>query len=190
MSPTDSLPPLDDRALAERLRRGDQQAFDVIFRSHYAALVAVAEMVVRDRAVAEELVQDVLLELWRRHESLDIDQTLKGYLIGAVRNRALNHVRHEAVQKKHAPYITNEMVSSPPAADDDLVAGELDAAIRAAIAGLPPRCREVFELSRLRGLKQAEVADALGISVKTVEAQMGKALRIMRERLAPWLEKR
>lgn len=145
-------------------------------------------MVVRDAAVAEELVQDVLLELWRRHDALTIDQTLKGYLIGAVRNRALNYVRHEAVRKKHAPWITNEM-ASPPAADDELVAGELDAAIRAAIAALAPRCREVFELSRRRGLKQAEVAAALGISVKTVEAQMGKALRLMRQRLAPWLEK-
>jgi len=185
MAPDAPLPPFDDRAVAARLRQGDRGAFDALFREYYAALVGVADVVVRERGVAEEIVQDVMLELWRRHDAITIDQSLKGYLIGATRNRALNFVRHAAVQKKHAPFITNEM-SSPPAADQELVASELGAAITAAIASLPPRCREVFELSRLRGLKQAEVAEALGISVKTVEAQMGKALRVLRERLAEW----
>jgi RNA polymerase sigma-70 factor (ECF subfamily) len=76
---------------------------------------------------------------------------------------------------------------TPEPADSEAREGELNIAIQKAIAGLPDRCREVFELSRIRGLKYTEIATELGISVKTVEAQMGKALRVMREKLAPWL---
>ena len=68
-----------------------------------------------------------------------------------------------------------------------LAATELEAAVREAVASLPPRCREVFEMSRERGLRYAEIAEALGVTVKAVEANMGRALRILRERLAPWL---
>ena len=84
------------------------------------------------------------------------------------------------------PYAAAETTLAPRA-DRDLADHQIDAAVRAAINELPPRCREVFELSRIHGLKYAEIAETLGISQKTVEAQMGKALRVMRERLAPWL---
>src|SRR5215208_8302170 len=76
-----------------RLRAGDQQAFDDVFRAHYAALVRFAEGVVRHRAVAEEVVQDVMLQLWRRREALAPDSSLQAYLYQATRNRALNHLR-------------------------------------------------------------------------------------------------
>ena len=175
-----------DRALFARLSAGDEAAFDTIFRTWYAPLVRIAEGVVRERAPAEEVVQDVLLEVWRRRAQLGGEDSPRAYLIRSVRNRALNHVRHLRVQQKSAPYVASRLEEAPEGASR-VVEAELDAAVRASVAQLPPRCREVFELSRVHGLSYAEIARSLEISVKTVEAQMGKALRTLRERLAPWL---
>lgn len=179
-------PDSEDRALLERLRAGDGAAFDAIFRARYALLVGVAERMLRDRAVAEELVQEVMLALWRRREALAEDEALGPYLVRAVRNRALNHLRHLHVERRDAVHAAGA-TEAPAAGVGPVVAEELAAALHAAVAALPPRCREVFTLSRGRGLSYAEIAEALGISVKTVEAQMGRALKTLRVELAPWL---
>jgi len=140
----------------------------------------------RDRAIAEELVQDVMLELWRRRESLAADGSPQAYLFQATRNRVLNHLRHLKIEQRSEPDVRGESWTTPHA-DAAVAEEELDAAVQRAVRSLPDRCREVFELSRVHGLKYSEIASQLGISVKTVEAQMGKALRTLRERLAPLL---
>ncbi|MBL0169559.1 MAG: RNA polymerase sigma-70 factor [Gemmatimonadaceae bacterium] len=176
----------NDRDLLARLREGDHQAFESIFRQWYEPVVRSASRVLRDVGVAEELSQDVFLELWRRRESLAPDSSVAGYLMQAVRNRALNHLRHLAVQKKSVVYV--EAMSEPTeAADAQVQATELQSALTQAIAELPPRTREVFVMSRERGLRYSEIADALGVSVKAVEANMSRALRILRDRLAAFL---
>jgi RNA polymerase sigma-70 factor (ECF subfamily) len=177
---------VSDRDLLERLRQGDTAAFDAIFRTWYGPLVGTAERMLRDRAVAEELVQDVMLELWRRRETLTADGSAQAYLFQATRNRVLNHLRHLKIEQRSESEVRSE-ASSTPHADAAVVQEELDVAVQRAVQSLPERCREVFELSRVHGLKYAEIARTLGISVKTVEAQMGKALRTLRERLAAWL---
>jgi RNA polymerase sigma-19 factor, ECF subfamily len=177
---------LSDRELLERLKNGDTAAFDTIFRTWYGPLVGTAERMLRDRAVAEELVQDVMLELWRRRETLAPDGSAQAYLFQATRNRVLNHLRHLRIEQRSEPDVRGES-SVTPQADAVLAQQELDVAVQQAVRSLPDRCREVFELSRVHGLKYAEIASTLGISVKTVEAQMGKALRMLRERLAAWL---
>ena len=177
---------MDERELLDRLRRGDAAAFEAIFRQWYAPLVATIAALLRDRGPAEEVVQDVMLELWRRRETLMLEQSLRAYLFQASRNRALNYLRRLRVESRGEPTIAATL-PTPDQADSDVREDELRVAIQAAIGGLPDRCREVFELSRIHGLKYAEIATSLGISVKTVEAQMGKALRVMREKLAPWL---
>ena len=178
---------MDDRELLERIRKGDTDAFDAVFRAHYASMVGTAERMLRRRDVAEEIVQDVLLELWRRRETLVVDDSLRGYLFRATRNRSLNHLRHGAIEKRAEPELVADRDQVTSTGPSDLVEEEIDTAVKRAVAELPDRCREVFELSRVEGLRYAEIAATLGISVKTVEAQMGKALRILRERLAQWL---
>lgn len=177
---------MNDGDLLGRLRDGDAAAFDTVFRTWYAPLVRLAEGMLRERAVAEEIVQDVLFELWRRRAMLAADGSPEAYLFRSTRNRSLNHLRHARVQQRGEPQVIGAL-GHPHGADADLVEAEIDVALREAVADLPPRCREVFELSRVRGLRYVEIAETLGISVKTVEAQMGKALRTLRERLAPWL---
>lgn len=185
MTPADREQP-DDRELLERLRGGEQAAFDVVFRAHYAALVLLAESMLRSRAAAEDVVQEVMLELWRRRAELQIQESFRAYLVRSTRNRSLNQIRHANVQRRAEPELAREEAVSPAGASV-VVASELREAIVAAVAELPPACREVFVLSRTQGLRYAEIASTLGISVKTVESQMGKALRHLRTRLAQWL---
>jgi RNA polymerase sigma-70 factor (ECF subfamily) len=177
-----------DRGLLTRLRAGDEAAFDAIFRGRYAVLVGVAERMLRDRAVAEELAQEVLLALWRRRDSVAPDEALGPYLVRAVRNRALNHLRHLHIERRDAVHAAGPTEAEARGAGP-VVAEELARALERAVGELPPRCREVFTLSRAGGLSYAEIAERLGISVKTVEAQMGRALRALRVELAPWLER-
>jgi RNA polymerase sigma-70 factor, ECF subfamily len=176
---------MDERAMIEGLRTGAPAAFDSIFRAHYPLLVAVGQSLLGDRAAAEDVAQDVMLELWRRRENIVLDTSLRAYLARAARNRALNRIRHERVGRRADPEY--EGPAPAPHADRQLAEAELDGAIQHAVHGLPARCREVFELSRAQGLRYAEIAQVLGVSVKTVEAHMGKALRLLREHLAPWL---
>ncbi len=177
---------MDDRELLTRVQAGDEGAYDAIFRAWYPVLVRVATALLREPDAAEEVAQDVMLELWRRRHVLDAGVSLRGYLLRSIRNRALNHLRHMRVRRATQGDV-EALYDAPLPADQPIAAEELATAARVAVADLPPRCREIFELSRVDGLKYSEIAEALGISPKTVEAQMGKALRILRERLAPWL---
>jgi RNA polymerase sigma-70 factor (ECF subfamily) len=177
---------MDDRQLLEGLRQSDQAAFDAIFRAHYPHLVAFVERMLRQRAVAEDIAQDVMLELWRRRETLVVQDSLRAYLFQAARNRAYNHTRHLKIEEKSEPELVGEG-SVGHRGDAYLVEEEIEVALRFAVGELPPRCREVFELSRVHGMRYAEIATALGISIKTVESQMGKALALLRDRLAAWL---
>lgn len=177
---------MTDQELLAQLRRGSEDAFDVIFRTYYARLVHFAEAMLGERAPAEELAQDVMLELWRRRTTLTVDTSLQGYLFRAARNRTLNYIRHEKVVQRGAAFASGDLTTAA-VGDRDLHQQQIDDALRQAIATLPPRCREVFELSRSQGLKYTEIASALNISIKTVEAQMGKALKIIREKMASYI---
>jgi RNA polymerase sigma-19 factor, ECF subfamily len=176
---------LDDREILERFHARDEGAFDSAFRAYYAQLVAIAWTILGERATAEDVAQDVLRELWHRRENIVLETSLRAYLVRATRNRALNHLRHKRVARLSDPEITLRIPA--PAADRDLVEQETEAAVTQAVRELSARCRDVFELSRVHMLTYAEIAQVLDISIKTVEAQMGKALRALRERLASWL---
>jgi RNA polymerase sigma-70 factor (ECF subfamily) len=176
-----------ENELIRRIAAGDEAAFDTVFRAYYPQVVWAAESVLRERSTAEELAQDVMLELWRRRENLRLETSLRAYLYQAARNRALNHIRHEKIVLRTNAAALAEGPAQSPAADSRMAEAELEAAIRDAISRLPERCRETFELSRTQGLKYAEIAMVLGVSIKTVEARMGQALHDLRSELGAWL---
>jgi RNA polymerase sigma-70 factor (ECF subfamily) len=167
--------------------RRDVAEFEALFRTHYAPLCDFVCGYVRSRAVAEELVQDLFLRLWERSES-PATTLAAAYLYTAARNRAVGYLRRERVATAWAesPAATAAL---PPSADEQLREHDLQAAIERAVADLPERCRLVFTLSRYRSLSNAEIAQALGISVNTVEQQMWRALKTLRDKLAPYVAK-
>ncbi|MBI4544231.1 MAG: RNA polymerase sigma-70 factor [Gemmatimonadetes bacterium] len=174
----------DDTQRIQRLRAGDAAAFEATFREHYLALVRFVRGYVGSSAVAEELVQETFLRLWAARERLDPRGSLRAYIYQAARNQALNHLRHERIERSGEARLEREAPAAAAADPPDRPREEeLAAAVAQAVAALPERCRLVFQLSRDHGLSYAEIARALGISVKTVETQMGRALQALRHSL-------
>lgn len=171
---------------SEAIRFGDEAAFGQVFREFHAPLCRYALGIVGDPENAEEVVQDVFLRIWEKRETLRITVSLKSYLYRAVHNGCINQIESnkKKVRLDEAPMKIVHQAGQP---DPGIQQKELEQAIGRAIGSLPEQCRRVFELSRFEKLKYSEIAGVLGISVKTVENQMGKALRVMRERLAPFL---
>ncbi|HEX9563312.1 MAG TPA: RNA polymerase sigma-70 factor [Gemmatimonadaceae bacterium] len=189
MNDAPSAGPTGDAELVRRIRAGDERALGAVFRSHYAGMASFVQRFVRSPDVAEELVQDVFLKLWTKREHLAEIETLRTYLFRAARNTALNHLRRVKLERRWQD--EQGMVDDPPAAfaaDEDASEQEVALAVQQAINRLPPRCREIFLLSRDGGLTYAEIALSLEISVKTVETQMGRALKSLRVSLKPFRE--
>jgi RNA polymerase sigma-70 factor (ECF subfamily) len=162
----------------------ERDAFEAVFRAHYDGLVRFANRLVRSHAEAEELVHDVLLKVWMRRAHLAPTEELKTYLFRSTYNHALNHLRRrkvERVWKRSLPL--GEPIAPPTSSDDDI--DKMETAVRRAVDDLPPRCREIFLLSREDGLSYNAIASTLGISIKTVETQMGRALKALRAALEP-----
>ncbi|MEP6990284.1 MAG: RNA polymerase sigma-70 factor [bacterium] len=176
---------VDEPELLARLREGDDDAYAAIFREHYPGLVVSATRLLGERALAEEIAQDVMLELWRRRATLSLTGPVRAYLHSATRNRALNRIRQARTAQRGEVYVRGP--SESPPADAQAITSELELAVARAMASLSEPQREVFEMNRTRGLTYNEIAELLGISVKSVEARMGRALRQLREELAPWL---
>jgi RNA polymerase sigma-70 factor (ECF subfamily) len=166
----------------ERLRDGDEAAFEALFRALAPGLCAMVTRYVGAPAVAEELVQELFLDLWTRRRTLEVRESLAGYLHAAARHRALNHLaRERRLRRWREGDGRPEGEADPSAPDESELLDALE--LQDAIAALPARCRLVFTLSRQQDLTYGEIAAALGLSVKTVETQMGRALRALRDRL-------
>lgn len=160
--------------------------FEALFYEFHAPLCTFAYRYVLSREVAEELVQEVFLHLWEHRERLPERSRAKPYLFRAVRNAAMSYLRHQGVVRRAEADTLTLFYSARPTADADAHSAELAEALQRAIARLPERCRLVFTLSREQGMKYTEVAEALGISVKTVEMQMGRAYKALRQYLASY----
>lgn len=176
----------DENNLAQALRRGETAAFDAVFRQWYAPLCRYAcRLADGDMDEAEDLVQQAFVKLWEYRGRLDVSWSLKAYLYKTVHNACLNRLRAGKVRSKYLDYNAQQLndMYTPP----DDTSPELLERFQRAMEALPPQCRHIFELSRFETLKYREIADQLGISIKTVETQMGKALRLMRTQLADYL---
>ncbi|WP_449046550.1 RNA polymerase sigma-70 factor [Parapedobacter sp.] len=164
---------------------GPDTAFEEAFKHHFKALHAYAYTVLRDELMAEEIVQTVFLKLWENRERMAIHTSLRAYLYKSVYHESLNYLKHKKVQRK---YMAEAMAEQQQRQADEVVAdSELRRHLHAALLRLPEKCRTVFQLSRFEELRYHEIAERLGISVKTVEAHMGKALKLLRLRLADFL---
>lgn len=191
-TPPVSDPAARDRLLVARIRQGDYEAFDALFCAYRDDLGAFVQSIVRSREVAEEVIQDLFLRLWEHRDLWEFDGVLRAYLFTAARNRAISYLRRERVQSRLLERVAREqgmrpVLSSPePSAEAVAQAHDLEAVIARTVESLPPRCQEVFRLSRQHHLSHAEVGKVMGISVKTVEVQLRRALIALRAALADY----
>ena len=177
---------LNDPATLEAIRRGDQSAFDAVFRAHYPALCRYAVgLTDGDMDDAEDLVQQTFVKFWEQRERIQILWSVKSYLYKTVHNAALNRLRAARTRERFKQHNAEQLETSH--AHQPYPEQELRERLQKALAALPAQCRRIFELSRFEELKYREIAEQLDISIKTVETQMGKALRLMRGQLADYL---
>lgn len=170
-----------DRGIQESL--ADNKFFEKVFREYFVALSYYALKLVNDHDTAKDIVHQVFINIWEKREDISLDRPIRSYLYTSVHNRCLNHLRDRDKFVDHEAGETGLWSVAGVDDTDIMEKEETEARIAGAIAGLPHRCRDVFRLSRFEDRKYAEIAGILNISVKTVEAQMSRALRILRDEL-------
>jgi RNA polymerase sigma-70 factor, ECF subfamily len=173
--------------ILERIRNGDVQAFETVFRAYYQSLCLFSFRYLKRTDLAEEIVQDIFVNIWDKRSSLQLETSLKSYLYRAVHNNSLKYIQHQKVVEKHADHLTHRKEQSFSEPQNNLQVEEVTKLQNNSYNSMPQKTREIFELSRNEGLKYAEIAEKLEISVKTVEAHMGSALKVLRENLKDYL---
>ena len=163
-----------------------QKDFESLFNSHYSELCSYANMFLKDLDAAEEIVQDLFVKFWENRESIKIASSVRSYLFTSVRNSCLNFIKHLKIEESYKKHNELERESGSVTVDEEFEGSELEMQIRKAIDKLPPERKKVFIMSRFEGLKYREIAEKSGISIKTVENQMGKAIKFLRHELADY----
>jgi RNA polymerase sigma-70 factor (ECF subfamily) len=172
-----------DTEITARIRKGDVGQFESLFRSSYVSLVRYAKTLIQDHDTAEEIVQDLFFRLWQDKENLKIVSSLNGYLFRSVHNKCLHYIEHNRVVERHAEEMSYRQSENQEIPSDILNYKELQEKVASILEKLPERCGKIFTMSRFDGLKYTEIAEKLSVSVKTVEANMGRALKEFRKEL-------
>lgn len=173
----------DEPALIARVRAGDRGAFEGLFHAYYPLLHAFVTSYVRAPDVAEEIVQDVFLNIWVNRTTWTVRDGIRSYLYGSARNRALSYLRHEGVTARWEMRAATESEHTVPSSGDTLEATEWQALVARAIDRLPARRRMAYLLRWQHRMSYAEIAEQMGISVKGVEVALAKALQTLRDDL-------
>ena len=171
---------LKEQQQLRKIRKGDVDTFENLFHQFYAGLCGYAESLVNKPEVAEEVVQDVFYNIWKNRESLQIQRSLQSYLYRSVYNNSMMYLRKMKRERFLDDGNTLEQVFDSPDPSQLLLLNEVSELVSDTLDQLPERTREIFILNRQEGLKYKEIAERLSISIKTVEANMGKALKALR----------
>lgn len=164
----------------------DLESIEGIFKTYYKSLCNIVFRIVRDKEAAEDVVQEMFLKIWKKRNEITIETSLKSYLFRAASNAAINYLHAEKRNKIKETLSLKETANSNVDESYKFNETELESLINQALNNLPPKCKAIFLLSRLEGLKYQEIAERLCISIKTVENQMGIALKKLREELQPY----
>lgn len=178
---------LNNQHTIQLLLSGDEGTFEQVYKHYLRRLHGYAMSILKDADIAEGMVQNVFMRLWERKERLSFSGSLQAYLYGAVYNECLNHLRHQKVKGEHRLHVSYTMTENDEATGAGMELLDLKDKLQLAMNELPEKCRTVFQMSRFEDLKYQEIADRLDLSIKTVEAHMGKALKLLRLRLADFL---
>ena len=180
-----------EREAVKELQVGEKDFYIRLFEANYKNLALYAKRFVMDTEIARDLVQDVFIYLWDKREQLSINRSIDSYLYRAVHNACINHLKRESTKvnylKQFLLKITDNTLPSSGSEDAHqiVVHNELLEKIEAIIESLPEQCRNIFRMSRFRGMQNKEIARIYAISTRTVETQIYRALKILREKLSP-----
>lgn len=173
--------------LVKKLNVGDPDAFSEIYHAYFKDLVMFAFSIIKEMADSEEIVQDTFVKLWEDRTKLDVKNSLKSMLLKSVQNRCIDWYRHKKTISKHTEYILNNTSLLEYDTENYILWSELNGLIETALAEMPEKFREAYEMNRNKGLKYQEISEVLSVSVKTVEARISKALEFLRNELKDFL---
>ncbi len=167
----------------------DEIAFELLFRRYYVRLCGFANKFIANKTESEEIVQEVFLSIWNKRDKLKLDNEIRPYLFKSIQNLCFNFLEHKKVVDNY--YSVIEVVYKNQAEEfnayESVLYTELQTKVDLAIESLPDQCRKIFQMSRADGLKYNEIAEKLGISVKTVETQMSRALSKLKVELKDYI---
>lgn len=166
-----------------------EPAFEEIFTAHYETLYRYAFSIIREEAFAAELVSDVFCRLWQKKDRLPVDSPVAGYLYTAVHHAAMDHLKHHKIKRRYENHLAyrSQQPGARTEAADRAELSDFQRHLQQSLEKLPDQCRLIFHLSRVEQLPYKEIAARLGLSVKTVEVQIGRALKRLRISLADFL---
>ena len=166
------------------IRKGDIKAFEQLFRSYYLPLCRYAQCIIGTREVAEEIIANLFYNLWKDRENLKVFLSIKNYLYTATRNGCIEHIRNIRRKEEHLKDLQNTTsVCSAISPEEETESKELQTLLENCLSKMPNRCRRIFHMHRIEGMKYHEIATHLSISIKTVEADMSKVLKTLRKEI-------
>lgn len=185
---------LFEKNVFESFTKGDNKAFEYIFKTYFGFLLNYSKHILKDADAAEEIVESTFLNFWENRTTIKLDTSLKSYLFKSVYNNCLNHLKHLQVKDRYVLYFKHHVATDETgniiSADypvSQLIEKELAELIDQGIQHLPTQCREIFIMSRYQNLKNEEIAQKLNISINTVRTQISRALAKLRENLKDYL---
>jgi RNA polymerase sigma-70 factor (ECF subfamily) len=173
--------------LIEKLKSGDPGSFSDIFSAYYKDLVYFAYSFTHELSSAEDIVQDTFIKLWEDHEKLIVTVSLKSILLKTIQNKCIDWHRHRKIVNNGSTYIIDNSPLYEYDTDNYVLRSELEEMIEKAVAILPEKFKEAFEMNRFEGLKYQEIATKLNVSVRTIEVRISKALELLRKSLIDFL---
>jgi RNA polymerase sigma-70 factor (family 1) len=176
-----------DKYFFSRLKEGKESAFNYFFDFYYSGLCIYAKKYLNDQHVIEEIVQSIFMKLWKDRKSINIDTSVRAYFFRAVHNKCVDILRHKKVKEDYEEKILEADESFTEVTWETFIESELYALLMKAIEKLSPECRKIFIFSRIKNYANKEIAEKLNISIKTVENQMTRALKLMRSELKDYL---
>ncbi len=178
--------PEEERQLVFQLREGNQASFRALYSKYAPKLFAFSRKYLQSQEDAEEIVQEVFLRIWEKKNNIDANQSFSSYIFQAAKHRIFNGFRKKVNEQAYLDFLMSVDHSSRNFTELAVEYHEIKQKSEHAIDSLPPKRQEIFRLSRETGLKNKEIAEKLQISIKTVENQMGQALKFLREELSEY----
>lgn len=178
---------LEQLAFIQKLRAGEESAYELLFKNYYTELIMYANKYLSDFDLSKETVQDLFVNLYEKRHNLDINLSIKSYLYRAIQNRCINRLNSRKTHEKYIDYIKSLPSNEGNKTENEFERNELEIALFEAIDELPPKCRMIFKMNRFEGFSNGEIAERLELSKRTVETQITKALKLLRAKLSPIL---